>query len=53
MPFSENAKTATLNSVQNALQNETIDQALDIFFIETESWYENIKKIEKSLLYKK
>ena len=50
---SENAKTAAINSVQNALQNETVDQLLDLFFIETESLYDSIRNIEKSLLYKK
>ena len=51
--YSENAKKAAINAVQNSLQNEKLDQLLDLFFIETEDWYERIIKIENSLLYKK
>lgn len=50
---SENAKKAAINAVQNALQNESLDQLLDLFFIETESWYNSVRNIENSLLYKK
>lgn len=49
---SDNAKRAAINAVQNAMQNQSIDQPLDLFFIETESWYDSIRKIENSLLYK-
>lgn len=49
---SDNAKKAAINAVQNALQGETLDQPLDMFFIETDSWYESIRKIENSLLYR-
>ena len=50
---SDNAKTATINAVQTALQGEKIDQILDIFFIEDENWYQIIRNIDKSFLYKK
>ena len=50
---SENAKKAAINAVQNALENETVDQLIDLFFIETESWYNSVRNIENSLLYKK
>lgn len=50
---SDNAKTATINAVQNALQGQKINQLIDLFFIEDESWYETIKKIESSFVYKK
>lgn len=49
---SDNAKKAAINAVQNALKGETLDQALDLFFIETDSWYESIRKIENSLLFR-
>ena len=49
----DNAKTAAVNSVQNALQDQALDQNLDVFFIETEEWYESIKAIEDGLIYKK
>ena len=49
--YSDNAKTATINAVQNALQGETIDQLLDLFFIEDEGWYRTIRNTEKSLIY--
>ncbi|MCO5267443.1 MAG: SseB family protein [Brumimicrobium sp.] len=50
---SDNAKTATINAVQTALQNETIDQLLDLFFIEDESWYRTITNVENSFVYRK
>ena len=48
---SDNAKTATINAVQTALQGEKIDQLLDIFFIEDESWYNTIRNVENSKVY--
>jgi len=48
---SDNAKTASINAVQNALQGETIDQLLDLFFIEDQGWYQTIRNTEKSLIY--
>ena len=51
--FSDNAKTATINAVQNAMQGEQIDQLLDLFFIEDEGWYQTIRNTEKSLIYTK
>lgn len=49
---SDNAKTATINAVQTALQGEQIDQLLDLFFIEDEGWYQTIRNVENSLFYK-
>lgn len=48
---SDNAKTATINAVQTALQGEKIDQLLDIFFIEDERWYNTIRNVENSKVY--
>lgn len=50
---SDNARAAALNAVQSALENEKIDQLLDIFFIDDEGWYNTIKGVENSLMYKK
>lgn len=50
---SDNAKTATINAVQTALQGENIDQLLDLFFIEDEGWYQTIRNVENSFVYKK
>ena len=50
---SDNAKKAALNIVQNAVGKGTLEQPIDLFFIETNEWYEAIKKIENSLIYKK
>ena len=49
---SENAKKAAIFAVQNALQTDTLDQPLDLYFIEAEDVYERIKRINNSLLYK-
>ncbi|MEO5776301.1 MAG: SseB family protein [Flavobacterium sp.] len=50
---SENAKTATINAVQTALEGEKIDQLLDLFFIEDEGWHKTIKNVENSFIFKK
>jgi hypothetical protein len=50
---SDNAKTASINAVQTALQGENIDQLLDLFFIEDEGWYQTIRGVENSFFYKK
>ena len=50
---SDNAKTAAINAVQTALQGENIDQLLDLFFIEDESWYQTVRGVENSFFYKK
>ena len=50
---SENAKTATINAAQTALQGEEIDQLLDLFFIEDDGWYQTIQNVENSFAYKK
>ncbi len=49
--YSENSKKAAINCVQNALENESLDQLLDLFFLETEKWYDNIRNVENSLFY--
>jgi hypothetical protein len=49
---SDNAKTATINAVQTALQGEEIDQLLDLFFIEDDGWYQTIRNVENSFFYK-
>ena len=49
---SENAKTASINAVQTALQGEKIDQLLELFFIEDDGWYQEIRNVENSLFYK-
>ena len=50
---SDNAKTAAINAVQTALQGENIDQLLDLFFIEDEGWYQTIRNVENSFVYRK
>jgi SseB protein N-terminal domain len=49
----DNAKTAAVNAVQTALQGQNIDQLLDLFFIEDEGWYQTIRNVENSFVYKK
>lgn len=50
---SDNAKTATINAVQRALEGEKIGHPLDLFFIEDESWYQTIRNVENSVFYKR
>ena len=50
---SEDAKKAIINAAQDILEKETINQLLDLFFIEDIEWYEKIINVESSLLYKR
>lgn len=50
---SENARIATVNAVQTALQGENISQFLDLFFIEDEDGYQAIRNVNNSLVYKR
>lgn len=50
---SDNAKTATINAVQTALQGEKIHQLLDLFFIEDDEWYQTIRRVKNSFFYKR
>lgn len=51
--YTDNSRTASIHAVQRVLENSSFNQALDIFFIESEDWYNNIKNIDNSLLYKR
>jgi hypothetical protein len=51
--YSDNSKSAAINAVQRGLENTTFNQPLNVFFIETQSWYDSITNIDKSLIYKK
>ena len=50
---SDNAKTAAILAVQKALADEPSKMFVDIFFLETEEWYDMVKNIEDALFYKK
>jgi hypothetical protein len=50
---SDNAKSAALNAVQDAMQSEKPGQSVDIFFIDSEKWLNTIRNISDSLFYKK
>jgi len=49
---SENEKKAVVDMVRDVIANETLPCPLDIFFIETEEWREQIAMIAGSLIYK-
>jgi len=49
----DNARKAVLYAVQNVLNNEKNKTFVDIFFLETDEWYNRVKKVEESLFYKK
>ena len=51
--YNDNSKTASINAVQRGLENTNFNQELDIYFIETEDWYNSIRNIQSSLIYKK
>lgn len=51
--YNDNSKTASINAVQRALDDSTFNQPLDIFFIETDNWYNSIKNIQNALLYRR
>ena len=51
--YTDNSKSASINAVQRGLENSTFNQPLNVFFIETQSWYDSVTKIDNSLMYKK
>ena len=51
--YTDNSKSASINAVQRGLENSTFNQPLNVFFIETQSWYDSIINIDNSLMYKK
>ena len=51
--YSQDAKNATMDSVQNGLKNSNLNQTLDLYFLEDEGFFKSVKNIEGSLIYQK
>lgn len=51
--YTDNSKTASINSVQNSMEGEKLDLPLEMFMLNDEGWYETVKGIENSLIYKR
>jgi hypothetical protein len=51
--YNDNSRKACQYAVEDALQDETIEQGLQLFYLQDESWYETAKGVENSLVYKK
>lgn len=50
---SDNAKTAAILAVQKALADEPRKLLFNVFFLETEEWYDMVKNVQDALFYKK
>jgi len=50
---SDNAIKATTHAVGIALENEKLNYPLDLYFIQEQGWYDTIRSIQGSLVYKK
>lgn len=51
--YTDNSITASINSVQNSMEGEKLDLPLEMFMLDDQKWYETVKGIEDSLIYKK
>ncbi|TSD67496.1 SseB family protein [Inquilinus sp. KBS0705] len=50
--YTDEAKTAVVFMVQDALKGETTEQEVDVFFLEDDAWLQTVKKIPGALIYK-
>jgi len=51
--YNHNSRIAVMNAVQNAQIGEKVYQPLDIFFLNSDEWYDKVKRVKESLIYKK
>lgn len=51
--YTENSKLASIHSVQNSMDGESLDLPLEIFMLDSEGWYSSVNKIQDSLMYKR
>jgi hypothetical protein len=51
--YSEDAKFACMNAIQNAMAGEQLEFPLEVLFLENTSWRETAKNISGSLLYQR
>lgn len=51
--YTDNAKKASMDAVQNALKQVKIDHTLDVYFIEDDGFLKSIENIDGSLIYSK
>lgn len=51
--YSDDARFACMNSIQNSMNEEKIEFPLELFYLEDESWYNTAKEISNSLIYKR
>ena len=51
--ISENGEKAVIDAVGEAIANETLQYPLDVFFIETQEWKDQISHIEGASIYRR
>ncbi len=51
--YTDNSKAASINSVQNSMEGEKLDLPLEMFMLHDQEWYETVKGIQDSLIYKR
>ena len=51
--YSEDARFACINAIQNSMSGETIEFPLELFYLDDESWYSTARGVADSLIYKR
>jgi hypothetical protein len=51
--YSDNSRAACINSIQNSMEGEKLNLPLEMFMLNDEGWYQTVKGVENSLIYKK
>jgi len=51
--YTDESRKACFQAIQNAMDNVKLDLPLEMFFLENENWYETVKGIQDSLMYRK
>lgn len=51
--YSDFSRKACMDTIINSMENEELDMPLELFFLEDPSWYETVKNINNSLIYRK
>lgn len=49
--YTDNSATACIHSIQNSMDEETLDLPLEMFMLDDDEWYQTIKGIDNSLIY--
>lgn len=51
--YTDNSRAASINAIQNSMEGEKLNLPLEMFMLDDQKWYETVKEIEDSLIYKR